>query len=47
VVLCGCLSDIKRFDSFPRHGVVGVMVYGIVRIGKNQKRNIHISHRQN
>ena len=31
-----CLSDIKRFDSFPRHGVV-VTVYGIGRIGKKEQ----------
>ena len=26
VVLCVCLSDIRRFDSFPRHVVIGFMV---------------------
>jgi hypothetical protein len=37
VVLRGCLSDIKRFGSFPRHGVV-VTVYGIGRIGNRTRK---------
>ncbi len=37
VVLCVWWSDIRRFDSFPRHGIVGSTMYGNGRTDNQTK----------
>jgi hypothetical protein len=37
------MSDIRRFDSFPRYGVVGFTIYGNERI-RQPCRNMHFDY---